>query len=403
MEIAIDAAGPRLQRPGLEQVNGARPTPLELHPGHVLVRAICSVVSAAPIPKTRRATRPLVASTSRGSFSAAEATTLGGSSGEKIASWPPCPRDRCRTRPARRPSRPSPSDEYPARAPPERSRRNQAMQPVPALQATGLAQSSSRDRSCAPMQNLRDKLLKAGLVTEDQAKNAESTVSHPRERPPQRVERPVRRNPPAEEAASTPRPAPKPPPAEDERIPKSPRCRGARPTSGFSLASSSELDPGAARAGAPGQPGPHGARHPRLLLHHAQGQVAPPRARRAAGEAARGWERSRWWSGPSPRRLSNSWCPQRPRRRCWRSNQKSVRFLNRDGLADRLPERRGAEGAPGGRGRGDAPRFPCDEPEADEGGAQAAPAVVRRHAGSEVDNPLHPRGFGELRSTPEAK
>src|SRR4051812_3782956 len=118
--------------------------------------------------RMRRATRGLSATSSGGNFSAAEATTLGGSSGEKMralaalstGSWqatvasaraaatvnlwkrvttPPAPIEGC--------------PNYGAGAGAARD---------------GFARANVRDRTPS-MQNLRDKLLKAGLVSEDQA------------------------------------------------------------------------------------------------------------------------------------------------------------------------------------------------------------------------------------------
>ncbi len=63
------------------------------------------------------------------------------------------------------------------------------------------------------MQNLRDKLLKAGLVTQEQAKQAETQASKPR--PPARGERPERLERRDE-------------PARDTRIPKLPPLPGSR-------------------------------------------------------------------------------------------------------------------------------------------------------------------------------
>lgn len=75
------------------------------------------------------------------------------------------------------------------------------------------------------MQNLRDKLLKAGLVSEDQAKKSETSAPAPRRSPsaqPQRQE------------ASTPRREDRPPPRRDDRPPprrddRPPQRRDDRP------------------------------------------------------------------------------------------------------------------------------------------------------------------------------
>jgi hypothetical protein len=88
------------------------------------------------------------------------------------------------------------------------------------------------------MQNLRDKLLKAGLVTEDQAKNSETEASRRRERspapPPQQAreggsrsdggQRNVAVRPPV--SRPPPRPAARPP--EESRIPKLPPLPGSK-------------------------------------------------------------------------------------------------------------------------------------------------------------------------------
>jgi uncharacterized protein YaiL (DUF2058 family) len=60
------------------------------------------------------------------------------------------------------------------------------------------------------MQNLRDKLLKAGLVSEDQAKKAETTAPAPRRSPPPQAQR---------TEATAPRRDDRPPPRRDDRPP----------------------------------------------------------------------------------------------------------------------------------------------------------------------------------------
>ncbi len=82
------------------------------------------------------------------------------------------------------------------------------------------------------MQNLRDKLMKAGLVSQEQAKQAEVDSSKKRERPAERPSGPDRRDRGARPASNA-RPPPRPPRAEaaapiERAIPKLPPLPGSR-------------------------------------------------------------------------------------------------------------------------------------------------------------------------------
>jgi len=88
------------------------------------------------------------------------------------------------------------------------------------------------------MQNLRDKLLKAGLVTEDEAKKSEPSASAPRRSPspqPQRQEAAAPRRderPPRRDDRPPPRRDDRPPPRRDDRPPRREGGGGGRPQHG---------------------------------------------------------------------------------------------------------------------------------------------------------------------------
>src|SRR4051812_34694195 len=123
------------------------------------------------MPRMRRATRGLSATSSGGSFSAAEATTLGGSSGEKMRGLAALSTGSVQAAAASTKAAMSVDLLRPLTDPPADGLRK-------LCGAYGGGKRPLRSavqgiESHTHMQNLRDKLLKAGLVSEDQAKTAE--------------------------------------------------------------------------------------------------------------------------------------------------------------------------------------------------------------------------------------
>jgi len=247
------------------------------------------------------------------------------------------------------------------------------------------------------MQNLRDKLMKAGLVSEDEAKKAEASAPAPRrsppaqtqrsegntprrdERPPRRDERPPRRDdrpqrrddrpPPRREAGGRPQHGRPAAPAAERPIPKLPPLPGSKEYQRIESKKQMELDKalrelvlGAQVAVESGETAFYFMTRKGKLRRL---ELTPAQAKQLEEGALAVVER------PEPAQIEHSLVPAAAAEQMFALSKKSVRFLNRKESPigfmsdDDVKAQQAAEAA------GTAPELP-DEPEAGEGQAEAA-------------------------------
>ncbi|XXF79477.1 DUF2058 family protein [Myxococcaceae bacterium GXIMD 01537] len=239
------------------------------------------------------------------------------------------------------------------------------------------------------MQNLRDKLLKAGLVTEDQAKKVETTAQAPRRpaaapaprqegapgprrddnRPPRREDtRPPRREggrPPPGRPAGGARPAQA---AAERQIPKLPPMPGSK---AYQRAESKrqvdldralrELVTGAQVAQEPGETAFYFMTRKGKLRRM---ELSPTQAKQLEDGELAVVER------PEPAQIEHSLVPSATAEQMFALSQKAVRFLNRKERPigfmtdEQLKTQQAAEAA------GTAPELPDEEPAAEEPSAE---------------------------------
>jgi hypothetical protein len=242
------------------------------------------------------------------------------------------------------------------------------------------------------MQNLRDKLLKAGLVTEDQAKKVETAAPAPRRTPPPQQVR-------SESAPAPRREDSRPPRREDNRPPRrddtrAPRRDGGRPPQGRPAAASAERP----IPKLPPMPGSKAfqrleskkqvelERALRELVHGAQVPLEPGettfyfmtrkgKLRRLELSAAQAKQLEDGELAvverPEPAQIEHSLVPAAAAAQMFALSQKSVRFFNRKEQPvgfmtdEQLRAQQAAEAA------GTAPEVPDEEPEAEQEGEQA--------------------------------
>lgn len=252
------------------------------------------------------------------------------------------------------------------------------------------------------MQNLRDKLLKAGLVTEDQAKKSEADTPNRRKDrpagpPPERQGAPRNAARPQGERPSRPppnRPPPRPGghkpsrPAEESRIPKLPPMPGSKAAQRMESKKQLELDRKLrelVHAGqVPMEAGPvtfyfvtRKNRLRRLEVSEAQAKLLESGALAVV-------ER------PEPAQIEHSLVPPETAEKMLALSTKSVRFFNKSGSPvgfisdDELKQRQEAEKQSGPE---DESRGPEDEAEAEAAEAAAAEEGASAGEGVEAEAP----------------
>lgn len=247
------------------------------------------------------------------------------------------------------------------------------------------------------MQNLRDKLMKAGLVTEDQAKKAEATAPAPRRtqtpqasrpegapaprrddnRPPRREDtRPQRRDggrPPHGRPASGPRPAaaarPGGPPPAERSIPKLPPLPGSKAYQRAESKKQVELDRALRELVLGGQV-PTEAGETTFYFMTRKGKL---RRMELSAAQAKGLEDGELAvvERPEPAQIEHSLVPGSVAEQMHALSAKSVRFLNRKDKPigfmtdDQLKTQQAAEAA------GTAPELSDEEANEEQAGEQA--------------------------------
>ncbi|MDC0713969.1 DUF2058 family protein [Stigmatella sp. ncwal1] len=248
------------------------------------------------------------------------------------------------------------------------------------------------------MQNLRDKLMKAGLVSEDQAKKAETSAPAPRrpppvqsqrpeggaprrderparrdERPPRRDERPPRKDerPPRREASRPPpgRPAPA---AAERPIPKLPPMPGSKAYQRIESKKQAELDK-ALRELVQGAQVANEAGETTFYFMTRKGklrrlELSPTQAKQLEDGVLAVVER------PEPAQIEHSLVPAATAEQMFTLSKKAVRFLNRKESPIGFMSDEDVKTQQAAEAAGTAPEIP-DEPEADEGAAETESAA----------------------------
>jgi uncharacterized protein YaiL (DUF2058 family) len=250
------------------------------------------------------------------------------------------------------------------------------------------------------MQNLRDKLLKAGLVSEDQAKKSEATAPAPRrspppqaqrtegnaprrdDRPPRRDDRPPPRRddrprrderPPHREGGGRPQHGRPAAPAAERPIPKLPPLPGSKEYQRIESKKQMELDR-ALRELVLGAQVPVESGETAFYFMTRKGklrrlELTPAQAKQLEDGVLGVVER------PEPAQIEHSLVPAATAEQMYALSKKAVRFLNRKenpvGFMsdDDVKTQQAAEAA------GTAPEV-ADEPEASESTAEASPAAA---------------------------
>jgi hypothetical protein len=239
------------------------------------------------------------------------------------------------------------------------------------------------------MQNLRDKLLKAGLVSEDQAKKAETSAPAPRrspspqpqrheagappreERPPRRDDRPPRRDdrpphrddrPPPRREAGRPQHGRPAAPAAERPIPKLPPMPGSREYQRLESKKQVELDRalrelvlGAQVSVEPGETAFYFMTRKGKLRRL---ELTPAQAKLLEEGVLAVVER------PEPAQIEHSLVPAATAEQMLALSKKAVRFLNRKESPIGFMSDEDVKAQQAAEAAGTAPEFP-DEPEAD--------------------------------------
>ncbi|SEK31298.1 hypothetical protein SAMN05444354_101257 [Stigmatella aurantiaca] len=266
------------------------------------------------------------------------------------------------------------------------------------------------------MQNLRDKLLKAGLVSEDQAKKAETSAPAPRrpppvqpqraeggpqrrdERPPRRDDRPPRREdrpprrdderPPRRDASRPPqgRPAPTAAAAAERPIPKLPPMPGSKAYQRIESKKQAELDK-ALRELVQGAQVPSETGETTFYFMTRKGklrrmELSPSQAKQLEDGVLAVVER------PEPAQIEHSLVPAATAEQMFALSKKSVRFLNRKESPIGFMSDEDVKTQQAAEAAGTAPEIP-DEPEAGEEAAEgaASPAEESPEAGNGPSEP----------------
>lgn len=264
------------------------------------------------------------------------------------------------------------------------------------------------------MQNLRDKLLKAGLVSEDQAKKAETSAPAPRrpppvqpqraeggpprrdERPPRRDDRPPRREdrpprrdderPPRREASRPPQGRPAPAAAAAERpIPKLPPMPGSKAYQRIESKKQAELDK-ALRELVQGAQVPSESGETTFYFMTRKGklrrmELSPSQAKQLEDGVLAVVER------PEPAQIEHSLVPAATAEQMFALSKKSVRFLNRKESPIGFMSDEDVKTQQAAEAAGTAPEIP-DEPEAgEEAEGAASPGEESPEAGNGPSEP----------------
>jgi hypothetical protein len=250
------------------------------------------------------------------------------------------------------------------------------------------------------MQNLRDKLLKAGLVSEDQAKKAETSAPAPRrpppaqpqraeggppprrdDRPPRRDDRPPRRDdrpprreddrPPRRDAGRPPqgRPASSASAPAERPIPKLPPMPGSKAYQRIESKKQAELDK-ALRELVQGAQVPSEAGETTFYFMTRKGklrrmEISAAQAKQLEDGVLAVVER------PEPAQIEHSLVPAATAEQMFALSQKSVRFLNRKESPIGFMSDEDVKTQQAAEAAGTAPEIP-DEPEGEEAAEGAA-------------------------------
>jgi hypothetical protein len=262
------------------------------------------------------------------------------------------------------------------------------------------------------MQNLRDKLLKAGLVSEDQAKKAETSAPAPRrpppaqpqraeggpprrdERPPRRDDRPPRRDerpprreddrPPRRDASRPPPGRPSPAAAAERPIPKLPPMPGSKAYQRIESKKQAELDKALRElvqgAQVPAEPGETTFYFMTRKGKLRRLELSPAQAKLLEDGGLAVVER------PEPAQIEHSLVPAATAEQMFALSKKAVRFLNRKESPIGFMSDEDVKTQQAAEAAGTAPEIP-DEPEADEPAEGATPGEETPEAGNGPPEP----------------